>query len=129
VIEFRQKPPGTRDTAEEKLVYLALDAAAVARPETAYSILAQGARQTEQYASGAKPSLLMFILPFWTGGGLIRLDADWVPVRALKKEEFPGFMVHMQPGNSFPQICVVSVIECAETDQVCTIVLKECASK
>jgi hypothetical protein len=26
-----------------------------------------------------------------------------------KKEEFPGYMVDMQPGNSFPQICVVSV--------------------
>ena len=25
-----------------------------------------------------------------------------------KKEEFTGFMVHMLPGNSFPQICVVS---------------------
>jgi hypothetical protein len=28
-----------------------------------------------------------------------------------KKEEFPGFMENMLPGNSFPQICVVSVIE------------------
>ena len=26
-----------------------------------------------------------------------------------KKEEFPGFMKNMRPGNSFPQICVVSV--------------------
>jgi hypothetical protein len=26
-----------------------------------------------------------------------------------KKEEFPGFMENMPPGNSFPQICVVSV--------------------
>jgi hypothetical protein len=26
-----------------------------------------------------------------------------------KKEEFPGFMKDMRPGNSFPQICVVSV--------------------
>jgi len=26
-----------------------------------------------------------------------------------KKEEFPGFMENMLPGNSFPQICVVSV--------------------
>jgi hypothetical protein len=25
-----------------------------------------------------------------------------------KKEEFPGFMVYMLSGNSFPQICVVS---------------------
>jgi hypothetical protein len=25
-----------------------------------------------------------------------------------KKEEFPGFMKNMLPGNSFPQICVVS---------------------
>jgi hypothetical protein len=28
-----------------------------------------------------------------------------------KKEEFPGFMGNMAPGNSFPQICVVSVSE------------------
>jgi hypothetical protein len=26
-----------------------------------------------------------------------------------KKEEFPGLMDYMIPGNSFPQICVVSV--------------------
>jgi hypothetical protein len=26
-----------------------------------------------------------------------------------KKEEFTGFMENMLPGNSFPQICVVSV--------------------
>jgi hypothetical protein len=26
-----------------------------------------------------------------------------------KKEEFPGNMENMLPGNSFPQICVVSV--------------------
>jgi hypothetical protein len=25
-----------------------------------------------------------------------------------KKEEFTGLMGHMEPGNSFPQICVVS---------------------
>jgi len=25
-----------------------------------------------------------------------------------KKEEFAGFMLYMLPGNSFPQICVVS---------------------
>jgi hypothetical protein len=29
----------------------------------------------------------------------------------MKKEEFPGFMGNMLPGNSFPQICVVSVNE------------------
>jgi hypothetical protein len=28
-----------------------------------------------------------------------------------KKEEFPGTMQFMRPGNSFPQICVVSVGE------------------
>ncbi len=28
--------------------------------------------------------------------------------RRAKKEEFPGFMDNMLPGNSFPQICVVS---------------------
>jgi hypothetical protein len=31
-----------------------------------------------------------------------------------KKEEFPGFMENMLPGNSFPQICVVSVKESVE---------------
>jgi hypothetical protein len=29
--------------------------------------------------------------------------------REKKKEEFPGDMENMLPGNSFPQICVVSV--------------------
>jgi hypothetical protein len=28
---------------------------------------------------------------------------------AKKKEEFPGFMGDMRPGNSFPQICVVLI--------------------
>jgi hypothetical protein len=32
-----------------------------------------------------------------------------------KKEEFPGFMENMRPGNSFPQICVVSVNESVES--------------
>jgi hypothetical protein len=31
-----------------------------------------------------------------------------------KKEEFPGIMEDMMPGNSFPQICVVSVSDSAE---------------
>jgi hypothetical protein len=31
------------------------------------------------------------------------LQSQW------KKEEFPGVMENMLPGNSFPQICVVSV--------------------
>jgi hypothetical protein len=31
------------------------------------------------------------------------------PRRKMKKKEFPGFMENMPPGNSFPQICVVSV--------------------
>jgi hypothetical protein len=35
----------------------------------------------------------------------------------------------MQPGNSFPQICVVSVTDCAEWSHSCTIVLKEYESK
>jgi hypothetical protein len=34
--------------------------------------------------------------------------------RCVKKEEFPGFMENMLPGNSFPQICVVSVNESVE---------------
>jgi hypothetical protein len=32
----------------------------------------------------------------------------------VKKEEFPGFMENMLPGNSFPQICVVSVNKSVE---------------
>jgi hypothetical protein len=28
-----------------------------------------------------------------------------------KKEEFPGLMGNMPPGNSFPQICVVTVFD------------------
>jgi hypothetical protein len=32
-----------------------------------------------------------------------------------KKEEFPGFMQNMPPGNSFPQICVVSESHSVET--------------
>jgi len=31
--------------------------------------------------------------------------------RKQKKEEFPSPMENMRPGNSFPQICVVSVNE------------------
>ncbi|HEY1902077.1 MAG TPA: hypothetical protein VGG56_06590 [Terracidiphilus sp.] len=31
-----------------------------------------------------------------------------------KKEEFPGLMENMRPGNSFPQICVVSVNDYVE---------------
>ena len=27
-----------------------------------------------------------------------------------KKEEFTGLMLYMLPGNSFPQICVVSIV-------------------
>jgi hypothetical protein len=34
----------------------------------------------------------------------------------MKKEEFPGYMKAMQPGNSFPQICVVSVTHSVEID-------------
>jgi hypothetical protein len=34
--------------------------------------------------------------------------------RKNKKEEFPGIMENMLPGNSFPQICVVSVNEYVE---------------
>jgi hypothetical protein len=34
--------------------------------------------------------------------------ADFANPGTNKKEEFPGFMDNMQPGNSFPQICVVS---------------------
>jgi hypothetical protein len=34
--------------------------------------------------------------------------------RENEKEEFPGLMKDMLPGNSFPQICVVSVNESVE---------------
>jgi hypothetical protein len=33
----------------------------------------------------------------------------------MKKEEFPGIMGNMLPGNSFPQICVVSVMQSVES--------------
>ncbi len=35
-----------------------------------------------------------------------------VTCKNQKKEEFPGLMENMIPGNSFPQICVVSVNKC-----------------
>jgi|HubBroStandDraft_1064217.scaffolds.fasta_scaffold178276_2 hypothetical protein len=35
-------------------------------------------------------------------------------MRIKKKEEFPGLMESMLPGNSFPQICVVSVNQSVE---------------
>jgi hypothetical protein len=42
-----------------------------------------------------------------------------------KKEEFPGFMENMLPGNSFPQICVVSVHESVGNRALSARVLKE----
>jgi hypothetical protein len=45
-------------------------------------------------------------------GGLNRSSAEaffMVRREKTKKEEFPGIMENMLPGNSFPQICVVSV--------------------
>jgi hypothetical protein len=45
---------------------------------------------------------------------------------ARKKEEFPGFMENMLPGNSFPQICVVSVIESVGYEQYRTRLRKLC---
>jgi hypothetical protein len=42
-------------------------------------------------------------------------EAEAVATRRKdKKEEFPGFMGNMLPGNSFPQICVVSEMSFAE---------------
>jgi len=51
---------------------------------------------------------------------LLRRRAESIPGRAgfgarMKKEEFPGIMGNMLPGNSFPQICVVSVMQSAES--------------
>ena len=55
------------------------------------------------------------------GGGVLgRAEPDWPTAadnrrgsraeqRRMKKEEFPGPMGCMMLGNSFPQICVVSV--------------------
>jgi len=40
--------------------------------------------------------------------GAEKMGADHCYQRK-KKEEFPGTMENMPPGNSFPQICVVSV--------------------
>jgi hypothetical protein len=57
-------------------------------------------------------------LPSWLGGKSefsrkTRKPDGVSPIReqVKKKEEFPGFMRNMGPGNSFPQICVVSVCE------------------
>jgi hypothetical protein len=51
---------------------------------------------------------------------LSRRRAEIDPGRAgfgakKKKEEFPGVMGNMLPGNSFPQICVVSVVHSGES--------------
>jgi len=45
------------------------------------------------------------------GEGANRTATDWFLgiTHEKKKEEFPGIMENMLPGNSFPQICVVSV--------------------
>jgi hypothetical protein len=42
-------------------------------------------------------------------GRLNRWRAEGFFLASNKKEEFPGIMENMLPGNSFPQICVVSV--------------------
>jgi hypothetical protein len=50
-------------------------------------------------------------------GGLNNLQAELFFVARnenSKKEEFPGLMENMLPGNSFPQICVVSVHKSVE---------------
>jgi len=46
------------------------------------------------------------------GVGRTAFPGEW---RKSKKEEFPGIMENMLPGNSFPQICVVSVYSLWET--------------
>jgi hypothetical protein len=45
------------------------------------------------------------------GGGL---GEETLVAWQEKKEEFPGTMENMLPGNSFPQICVVSGNEYVE---------------
>jgi hypothetical protein len=54
----------------------------------------------------------MFLVSLSIGGNVVcrLLDVFAMP-RKRKKEEFPGPMENMMPGNSFPQICVVSVNE------------------
>jgi hypothetical protein len=47
-------------------------------------------------------------------GGLQPIGAF---VRTKKKEEFPRLMDNMTPGNSFPQICVVSVNQSVENSR------------
>jgi len=44
------------------------------------------------------------------------IEATWD--RKAKKEEFPGIMENMLPENSFPQICVVSVIESLPSEEI-----------
>jgi hypothetical protein len=46
------------------------------------------------------------------GGG--QNGVSWRVARKQKKEEFPGITENMLPGNSFPQICVVSVNKSVE---------------
>jgi hypothetical protein len=55
----------------------------------------------------------------WRSGKAERGKVDrFFPARAerAKKEEFPGAMGNMPPGNSFPQICVVSVNHSVENE-------------
>jgi hypothetical protein len=68
-----------------------------------------------QAAAAESPNTVRqrFWLGYWNGKreGLNQLRQRHRRAEAekKKKEEFPGFMENMLPGNSFPQICVVSV--------------------
>jgi len=46
--------------------------------------------------------------------GELRSSGGGTQLGQTKKEEFPGIMGNMLPGNSFPQICVVSVKQSVE---------------
>jgi hypothetical protein len=51
------------------------------------------------------------------GGGGSKID-NAIQDRSGKKEEFPGFVQNTPPGNSFPQICVVSIKESGVTVEI-----------
>ena len=70
----------------------------------------------EASESGARVTPHDSLMHGWTWGGWNgrKRQPIFCARYERKKEEFPGFMENMLPGNSFPQICVVSVNESVE---------------
>jgi hypothetical protein len=62
---------------------------------------------TQEYRRSASiGNVFCLLIINWPGEG--REHAMRLLRSGRKKEEFPGIMENMLPGNSFPQICVVS---------------------